>query len=216
MRKVHVSFVISGILLFTFTVFTFLLLHFDVKPIGVEQSRVGFAMVNEFIFDAVGVNLLWYKITDLLGMLALLVVIFFGMMGVRQWIQRKSLLRVDKDIIALGLLYFLVMAVYVFFEIHIVNYRPIRLDGHMEASYPSSHVMIVLTVLGTAIIQIQKRMKGRSIRKLLEYGAYGTIILTLAGRLISGVHWFTDIIAGVLLGSALLMFYKSVVELKSQ
>lgn len=148
--------------------------------------------------------------------MALLVVFFFGMMGVRQWIQRKSLLRVDKDIIALGLLYFIVMAVYVFFEIHIVNYRPIRLDGHMEASYPSSHVMIVLTVLGTAIIQIQKRMKGRSIRKLLEYGAYGTIILTLAGRLISGVHWFTDIIAGVLLGSALLMFYKSVVELKSQ
>ncbi len=212
MRKAQVYFAISGVLLLTFIVFTILVMKIDVKPIGPAMSSVGFASVNKRMFQVTGVDLFWYKITEVFGAIALAVVFYFAVKGMVQWIQRRSLLKVDPDIIALGGVYFLALAAYILFEFVIVNYRPIILAGGLEASYPSSHVMIVLTVLGTAIVQIHKRINMHSIRTILTLLFSGTVILTVVGRLISGVHWFTDIVAGVLLGATLIMVYKSVIH----
>lgn len=212
MKKIRINFFFTGVLFLAFAVFTVFVMKFDVRSIGPEETRVGFATVNKFIFERLGMNLIWLEITDKLGLVAILLVFSFGILGSAQWISRRGLFKVDDDILALGVLYFIIALVYFLFEICVVNYRPILLHEKLEVSYPSSHTMIVMSIGGTAIIQFRKRIRHCLVRKMLVFITGGLVILTVVGRLISGVHWFTDIVAGLLLGMALLMLYNSVLQ----
>ena len=211
MNKNRKSFVISLFLFLAFFMLTFLVMKVDVQPIGPEQSTVGLATINSFVFEKLGVNSLWYSITDWLGIVAILVALGFAMLGFIQMIKRRSLLKVDLDIILLGAYYLLVIGAYVIFELFIVNYRPIILSEGLEASFPSSHTMIVLCIMGTAMIQFQKRLKGPALRKAAQIISALIILVTIIGRLISGVHWVTDISAGLLLGMAFILLYAAVI-----
>jgi len=212
MKKVYTNMIISGVLFLAFVILTVLVMQYDVGAIGPEHSCVGFSTLNQTVYEKIGVNLLWYEITDWLGVIAILVAASFGILGLVQWIRSRHFLKVDRDILALGIYYFFVVVLYVFFENYSVNYRPILLHGNLEASFPSSHMMIVISILGSAIVQIKMRIKNAPVRKTLILTATTIIIITTAGRLISGVHWFTDIVAGLLLGTALVMLYSAVVE----
>ena len=188
----------------------FLLLILLVKTVNVAQigpagTSIGLAGLNGGF---------WYKLTEGLGVLALLVAALFAFVGLMQLIQRKSLLKVDRNILALGLLYIVMVICYVFFEVVIVNYRPIIMPGETlpEASFPSSHTMLICVIMGSAMMQIQEYAHTPKTGRILKIVCWVILIVTVVGRLICGVHWLTDILGGLLLSAALLLLYKGAME----
>ena len=206
------NFLISGILLLIAITFTILVKVVDVKQIGVNNSSIGFATLNQFIFETTGVNIIWYHITDWLGLIPVFMAIVYAFIGLIQLIKRRSIFKVDKEIILLGLYYIIVIALYVFFEKVIINYRPILMNGFLEASYPSSHTLMTICICGSSIL-INKKLFNNKITKAINCLSIIIITITVVGRLISGVHWFTDIIGGILISSGLLMTFYSLLSI---
>lgn len=193
-------------------VFTILVKVLDQAPIGPNGSVVGFSHVNQIFAQVIGENQVFYKITEVLGLLALGLVLGYALLGLGQLIKRKRIAKVDKEIIILGIFYILVLGIYIFFEKWIVNYRPILIDGILEASYPSSHTMLSIFVCGSAIILNKQLFKDKKWLKVVNGFNYLLLFSILGGRILSGAHWITDILGGVLFAVALLVSYKKLIE----
>ena len=187
---------------------------FDVRPIGPEGTSIGLSHLNQFIHETFGVHMLWYNITDWLGIAAILTALLFAVAGLLQLIKRRSLLKVDREILALGVLYVIVIGLYMLFEIVIVNYRPVIMPDavHPEASFPSSHTMLVCVVMGSAMIVLDRYVKSKTLCQTLRVICAIIIGITVIGRLICGVHWFTDILGGILISMTLLTLFKGAIQ----
>ena len=209
-NRKHRELCIALCLLAAFVLWTALVRLIDVQVIGPRESAVGFATVNKAFHDLTGVHMSLYIITEWLGLVPIGVAMGFAILGLAQWIKRERLLRVDRSILALGGFYLAVIAVYVFFEMVVVNYRPVLIDGFLEASYPSSTTMLVLCVMPTAIMQFNARIINRVIRQCVAFAIVGFTAFMVVGRLVSGVHWLSDIIGGALVSSGLVMMYHAI------
>ena len=202
--------IISTLLLISSIIFILFLKNIDVKCNAVNNSCIGFATINQFIFNNIGVNMLWYTITDYLGLIPIFISIIYAIIGLKQLLHRK---KVDIEIIILGIFYIIVILTYILFEKYIINYRPILMNGLLEASFPSSHTLMTICLCGSSII-INNRLFKNKFTKIVNVISLFIIIITIIGRLISGVHWFTDIIGGLLISSFLLMLFYSAVNIK--
>ena len=204
------NFCIATCMLLAFLLWTAAIQFVDVEAIGPQESSVGFATINQFVLNLTGVHMSLYTITDWLGLVPLGFVMGFALLGLIQWVKRKHLLKVDYSILVLGGFYIVVMAAYVLFEVLVINYRPVLINGYLEASYPSSTTVLVMCVMPTAIMQFNARIKNDVPKRCLAYAITAFIVFMVIGRLISGVHWFTDIIGGALLSAGLVLMYRSV------
>ncbi|MBP5603238.1 MAG: phosphatase PAP2 family protein [Treponema sp.] len=210
MKKFANSYIFASL----FVVFSLWIRLFDVQPVGPEGSKIGFASLNVAVHEFFGMHLFWYKLTQLLGVLAIAVAAVFAVVGLVQLIQRKSLLKVDKKILMLGVIYFLVIMLYVLFEKVPFNYRPVVLDPAegLEPSYPSTHTMIILTIFGTAVGILSDYIKNTKLVLLLKIAALVIMAVTIIGRLICGVHWFTDIAGGVIISLFFINLFKDLTK----
>ena len=197
-------------LVVAFVLWTVLVRFVDVQAIGPDGSSVGLATLNRFVHELTGVNWILYTVTDWLGLVPIAVALGFAILGLVQLIKCKSLWKVDYSILALGVFYIVVMAAYIFFEIVVINYRPTLIDGYLEASYPSSTTMLVMCVMPTAMIQLRDRIKNNEFRRCVMVAIAAFITFMVIGRLISGVHWITDIIGGALVSAGRVITYASV------
>ncbi len=201
---------VTGVL---FLLLIVLLKTVDVAPVGAAGTSIGLSHINTAFASLTGVNEFWYKLTEVMGVFLLLVVAFFGCTGLFQLIKRKSLLKVDRELYCLAGLYVVLAALYVLFEHVIINYRPILMDGatEAEASFPSSHTMLVCVVMGSAIVLLNGYIQNETIRKIVKIVCVVVIVLTVFGRLVCGVHWLTDILGGVLISATLVGIFRKVI-----
>ena len=213
-KETKKNFGIAAILLGAFVVWTAAVQLVDVQPIGPQGLAVGFATINGWVHSLAGVHMSLYTVTDWLGLVLIGVAMGFALLGLIQWIKRKHLRQVDYSIIVLGGFYLLVMAAYVLFEVVVINYRPVLINGYLEASYPSSTTMLVLCVMPTTLMQLNARIKSQTLKRWVGFGITAFILFMVIGRLLSGVHWFTDIIGGALLSAGLVMLYYSITSLE--
>lgn len=203
--------IIGFSLLAVFIVFTVLVSFVDVKAIGRQGSDVGFAMANETFRNFTGYHEGLYDFTEILGYLCFVPIAVFGLLGLYQMVKRKSLLKVDKDILLLGCFYAVLLAAYVLFEKLVINYRP-EFAGEtvLEPSYPSSHTLLFGGVMATTVMQLLKRIRNSAVKWIAVCAVVLSAILVVFGRLFSGVHWLTDILGGMLLGTSLVWMYFAV------
>ena len=206
--------IISGIFLALFLLWIVLLKTVDVRPVGPAGTSIGFATVNEAFQEAFTFNKLLYTVTKLLGVLTIAVAGAFAIFGVVQWIQRRKLLRVDLEIRNLAVLYVVFAALYVFFEKVIINYRPMIMPDETdpEASFPSTHTMLVCVVMGSTILLLRRYIHNDVLRLVLQIVSALIIVVMVVGRLLCGVHWLTDIIGGVLISAALVSAYAAMID----
>ena len=205
------GFIWSGCLLLAFVLWTLLIQTVDVQPVGVNGTNVGFVAVNTWFHRLTGVHMGLYTVTDWLGLVPIAICTGFGLFGLIQWIRRKSITKVDRDILLLGGYYILVIMGYLIFEMIPINYRPILIDGAMEASYPSSTTLLVLSVMPTLLFQINRRAKSQKVRRITAVFVLLFSAFMVMGRLVAGVHWLTDIVGAVLLSAGVYCLYRATV-----
>ena len=206
-RKAISQFVLGGILLILFVLFTWSLTFIDVQPIGPDGSSVAYASINHAVHNLFGVNLTLYNITDWAGVVAIFIALGFAIFGLIQWIKRKSICKVDSSILILGVFYILVFGAYVFFEFQVINRRPVLINGILEASYPSSTTMLAMCVLPTAMMQFHRLIKNAKARNTTNFLCGMFTAFMVNGRLVCGVHWFTDILGGLIFSVAIILLY---------
>jgi len=194
-----------------FAILTWLVQTVDVQPLGVNGTDIGFCTINSAFHELCDVHMTLYTITDWAGIVPIAVALSFAVKGLVQLIRRKSLFKVDGDILLLGVHFIILAALYVIFEMNPINYRPILIDGFMEASYPSSTTLLVLGVMPACAEQIRRRSKAPFVRNAVTLLTALFSGLMVVGRVVSGVHWLTDILGSVLISVGLFHVYRGLV-----
>ncbi len=194
-------------------IYILLVKNVDVKAIGPGASEVGFSTINGFFQNAIGYNDIWYKITKYLGIIPFIIVAYYGLNGVLQLVKRKDIKKVDKKIICMGAFYVLLGITYVLFEKIIINYRPVMLEGELEASFPSSHTMLAVCICLSSLLVSKFYIKDEKIRKILDISTAILMVILVVGRLLSGVHWFSDILGGIIISLFLVSIYNTLINI---
>ena len=217
MKKSKLFSLITASLFLLFIIFTLLVKLVGVQPARQLGSEIGFASLNEKIFSKLGVNQTMYGVTEKLGLITFLIIGAFVVLGLVQLIKGKSLKKVDYKIWALGGFYVVVLAFYVLFEIIVINYRPILIENKLEASYPSSHTVLSICVVSSAMIVLKDMLNSKPLKITAFIVGAVLMAVMVVGRLLSGVHWFTDILGGIILSLALVsLFYTTILILKDK
>ena len=203
-------------LLALFVIYTVSLTVVDLQPIGPQGSWVAYAGLNKAVHELFGVHMILYHITDWAGVVAIFVAVGFAVLGLIQWIQRKHILKVDSNLLALGVFYIVVFGVFVFFEYHVINRRPVLINGYLEASYPSSTTLLAMCVLPTAMMQFRQYIRKMWLRKTVNILCGVFTAFMVLGRLVCGVHWFTDILGGMIFSAGMIFLYTGVMNMLKQ
>ncbi len=200
------------ILLVVFILWTVAIVTVDKAPIGPEGSIVGFSGINSAFHEFTGLNRTIYNLTDILGLVPFVICGLLALLGLYQWIKRKNLLKVDADILACGVFYIVIIISYFLFEKLSLNYRPEMVEGVMEASYPSSTTLVVISVMPSALLEINRRLPEGTLKTILKFVVALFTLFMVFSRMFCGVHWLTDIIGGLLLGIGLFFVLKGVIQ----
>ena len=208
--KINKKLLILAVVLFAlFIVFTVLAATYDRGPIGADGSAVGFSHLNNAFHQRFGYRSSFYKITQYLGYICLMLAAMNATVACLDLVRTKSLKKMDRDYLVTMILYAAVVILYIFFEKVVINVRPTE----AEASYPSSHTMLALTVFYSQTVLLKKmQKKEKGTRIALSVICYLAMAAMVVLRLFSGVHWLTDIYAAVLLSVSLLIGYRAFIK----
>lgn len=206
--------IIMSVIMTIFTgIYIYLVKTVDVKAIGPKNSSVGFSTINKAFADLVGSNMTIYKLTEIFGLLVFIIVGVYGIIGIYQLFKRKSLFKVDREIIGLGVLYVLMIGMYLLFDKIAINYRPIIIDGELEPSFPSSHTVLAICTCVSSLMVYKKYVPAK-FQNLVMFTTVLLLTLVFLGRTLSGVHWISDILGGVIFSLTLLTYFYTIINWK--
>lgn len=205
--KKNKDLILAGTFFGAFLIFTILVATVDRSAIGPNGSIVGLSSMNKWFADIVGCNMALYKITDWVSVLAVVTAAFYAIIGIMQWIKRKKLAKVDSSILILGVFYVAIFVIYVIFNHVVLNYRPVLIDGNLEPSFPSSTTLMSITFLMFSNYQSDRMLKNKNLKLTAKISSTLLMLFLVVGRIISGVHWLSDIIASIFLSLALVFLY---------
>ena len=206
--------ILPVVFLVLFIVFTVLVKTVDVQYLKVTNSYIGLYSINQPIYNWVGVvdKMRLAKITsDIIMYVIFIFVAIFAGMGIYQWVKRKSLKLVDKRLFILFGAYVVTALLYLAFEVMKINYAPLVIDGEIKASYPSSHVLISVVFYITGCLTAMSFLSVEHKITRLAIILLSVTMSLLVGfvRLMSGRHWFTDILASYLLASFVITLFRN-------
>ncbi len=193
-----------------FVVFTVLIKTVDVRAIGPFFSKVGFSHFNDWGRDLLKFNKSWYTVSQFLGYLAIAVCLCFACTGAYQLFTGKNGLKsVSRGIWAVGGLYVALAILYFFFDkVLVINYRPVLgTESILEPSYPSSHTLLAVCVYLSASDQASRIIEKTEIASTISVICWVAAAVTVFARILSGMHWITDIFGALILSASLLFFY---------
>lgn len=195
---------LSAFALFLLLIFA---LTFDVAPIGPGGSSVGLSSINAAARDLIGVSWALYALTDWGALVPVASMLAFFLIGLLQLIKGRSLRSVDVAIWLLGAVYVAQLLLFLAFNEVMINCRPVLIDGALEPSFPSSTSLLAVGTLGSAAVWSSSRLSGGK-RTAAMTACFTLATLLVVGRALSGVHWITDIVGGILLGLFLAFSYQ--------
>ncbi len=147
----------------------------------------------------------WVKITDIILVAALAVFAVFAILGLYQWIKRKSLKKVDKPLLLSLIPLSLMAATFIIFEKFLVlNTRP---NGSGEPSFPSTHTMVVATIFLLTAIILPNYIKSKTARIIMDIVMLLFIILVSIGRVLANMHWVSDVVGGLIFAAIFAVIY---------
>lgn len=214
-KKIYL-YIIPTLLLVAFITLTLLVAYYDrdIFSSFVPGGETGLQKFNN-LFPHFSYNETLDKISDIFMIIGLLMMFIAFGVGLYQLIKRKGLKKVDFDIYLFGGEIVIMIIVWLLFEIFPISYRPLTILD-LESSFPSTHVMIVATTYLSFSWMISKRYPKLWI-KIVAY-AFSTIsiAITFAFRLVSGMHWFTDCLGGLLISLAMVSIFMISDSMKKQ
>lgn len=211
-KKSLEKFVLTACMFMLFILFTVAVKSVDTTLIWGEE--IGFSRVNLAVHQIIQTNETFDLLSDLCFGFSICLAIALVVVGVVQLVKRKSIKKVDKEILIAGVVLVLTAVVYLFFEFVIINYRPILVDGELEASYPSSHILFGMVINIISLGYLNKVIKAPKFKIPALAGVGAVTLLGVVFRVLSGVHWLTDIVGALLISLALVMLYFSCTELE--
>lgn len=206
---------LSGIMLIIILVFIVLLKKVNVGTNG--DKNIGLSKINLAIYNSLGTNKIMDIISTIILAMAGALALFFVVIGIIEVVKRKKLEMLDNSIKALALVYVITGWIYLIFDyILVINYRPTAECISSSPSFPSTHTMLILMIFLTGITVLEGLIKNKKLLYSVEicFGLLG--ILAIVTRMLSGKHWFTDIIAGILFAIMLYFFHKFIIELLNE
>lgn len=210
-RRFNIYLTLSLVFFALFLITLILVLTVDVKKVGVNETKIGLATINTKIFSKLGTNKFWFKFTNFMGYFSIVIIAAFALLGVIELIKRRSIKAVDRDLIIMGLMFVMLILIYILFEIIHINYRPILIDGEIEASFPSSHTMLIVSVLGIVSVKCGYSVSNKNFKWSAISFNTALSVLSVIGRLLSGVHWFSDIVAAVFISLFIIFLFKALI-----
>lgn len=170
-------------------------------------KEIGFSKMNLAVHEMLGTSETFDLISDLVMVFSALVLGGMVFIGTYQIITGKGLKKVDRELILSGVVLVLTALVYVFFENVIINFRPVLEDGLLEASYPSTHVLLSVVVNILAIDYIRTKIENKKLRIVAISSIATFCVIGIVTRILCGMHWITDIVGALLISGALVMIY---------
>lgn len=209
-KRVIVKTLIGAAFMLLFLVLIVLLKTVDVAAIGPLDEKVGLSGINGRVYRQLGMNRAMYDVTEKLTVAAFISPAAFFVVALCQLIGKKSINKVDRDIIVFGMFMFVLLAIYMLFDsVLSVNSRPVLLDSGLEPSFPSSHTLLFGFIGPATVILLAKRIKNKPALIAAGVAIYAVTAFVIIGRLIAGVHWFTDIVGGILLSASLVFLFSA-------